>query len=100
MRSLLRKWDFLLFVLIAACFAYAAAQKLRTVPAPQTDESYTLQVPYEMLNRGKLALPMFRYLGGNIENVWHSYTPLYFVALAGFFKVFEWGLREGRAPSI
>jgi 4-amino-4-deoxy-L-arabinose transferase-like glycosyltransferase len=100
MRSLLRKWDFLIFALIAACFAFVAAQKLGSVPAPQTDESYTLQVPYEMLNRGKLALPMFRYLGGNIENVWHSYTPVYFVALAGFLKVFGWGLLEGRAFNL
>jgi 4-amino-4-deoxy-L-arabinose transferase-like glycosyltransferase len=100
MRSLLRKWDFLIFALIAACFAYVAAQKLGNVPAPQTDESYTLQVPYEMLNRGKLALPMFRYLGGNIENVWHSYTPVYFVALAGFFKLYGWGLLEGRAFNL
>ena len=92
--------DFILFALVVAVFIIVAAQRLGAVPVPQTDEAYTLQVPYEMLNRGQLSLPMYRYLGGNIENVWHSYTPLYFVVLSGFFKVFGWGLMQGRAFNI
>lgn len=77
-----------------------AAQRLGAVPLPDTDEAYTLQVPYEMLNRGKLAMPMWRYLGGNIENSWHSYTPVYFLMLAGFHKIFGLGLTEGRAFNL
>jgi 4-amino-4-deoxy-L-arabinose transferase-like glycosyltransferase len=100
MKFLARNWDVLLFGLIAGSFVYVASVRLEEVPVPQTDESYTLQVPYEMLNHGKLALPILRYLGGNIENVWHSYTPVFFVILSGFFKVFGWGLLEGRAFNL
>ena len=85
---------------IVGVFILVAAQGLGDVPVPQTDEAYTLQVPYEMLNRGQLSLPMYRYLGGNIENVWHSYTPVYFVLLSGFLKLFGWGLLQGRAFNL
>lgn len=94
------KSDFIVFALLVGVFVIVAAQRLGDVPVPQTDEAYTLQVPYEMLNRGQLSLPMYRYLGGNIENVWHSYTPLFFVLLSGFFKLFGWGLAQGRAFNL
>lgn len=70
------------------------------MPVYQTDESFTLQVPYEILNRGKLALPMYRYLGGNIENVWHSLTPLFFLILSGFLKLFGFGVLQGRVFNL
>ena len=60
----------------------------------------TLQVPYEILNHGKLAFPMYRFLGGNIENVWHSFTPVFFFALSGFMKIFGWGLLQARAFNL
>ena len=47
-----------------------------------------LQVPYEILNRGLIAWPMYRYLGGNIENTWHSFRPVYYLSMTDFFKVF------------
>src|SRR5262245_27602222 len=87
-------------MVIIASFTYVAAQRLESFPLPRTDESYTLQVPYEMNNRGSLSLPMYRYLGGNIENVWHSYTPLYFVLLGSYLKVFGWGLLQGRSFNL
>lgn len=86
----------LLFILLLSGFVFVAAQRLGDAPLPETDEAFTLQVPYEMLNRGHLALPMFRFLGGNIETVWHSYTPIFFVWLWGFFKIFGYGLLQGR----
>jgi 4-amino-4-deoxy-L-arabinose transferase-like glycosyltransferase len=86
--------------LVIAAFVAVAAQRLGTVPIPEGDEAFTLQVPYEMLNRGKLALPMLRYLGGNIENVWHSYIPVYFLILSGFHELFGFGLVEGRAFNL
>ncbi|MEK6303273.1 MAG: glycosyltransferase family 39 protein [Acidobacteriota bacterium] len=92
--------DFILFAFVVAVFIIVAAQRLGAVPVPDTDEAYTLQVPYEMLNRGQLSLPMYRYLGGNIENVWHSYTPVFFVTLTGFFKLFGWGVLQGRAFNL
>ncbi len=91
-----RYLDFAAFALVLAGFLFVAAQRLGTVPVPEGDEAFTLQVPYEMLYRGKLALPMLRYLGGNIENVWHSFIPLYFVLLTGFHKLFGFGLVQGR----
>ena len=94
------KSDFIVFGIVVGVFILVAAQGLGDVPVPQTDEAYTLQVPYEMLNRGQLSLPMYRYLGGNIENVWHSYTPVYFVLLSGFLKLFGWGLLQGRAFNL
>lgn len=99
-KALPRNWDFALFALIVAAFAFVAAQRLGTVPIPDTDEAMTLQVPYEMLYRGKLAFPMYGYLGGNIENVWHSHTPVFFLALSGFMKIFGWGLAQARAFNL
>jgi 4-amino-4-deoxy-L-arabinose transferase-like glycosyltransferase len=90
----------ILFSLIVGGFVFVAAQRLGTVPVPDTDEAMTLQVPYEMLYRGKLAFPMYRFLGGNIENVWHSFTPVFFLALSGFMKIFGWGLVQGRAFNL
>ena len=93
-------YDFAIFLLVVSGFLFVACQRLGTVPVYETDESFTLQVPYEMLQRGKLALPMYRYLGGNIENAWHSYTPVYFVLLSGFLKVFGFGVLQGRAFNL
>src|SRR5262249_34616941 len=92
--------DFLLFGLLAAGFVYTAAQRLADVPVPDSDEAMTLQVPYEMLTRGRLAFPMYQYLGGNIQNVWHSYTPVFFGALASYLKVFGWGLTQARTFNL
>lgn len=100
MARLRRNYDFAIFALVVSAFVFVACQRLGAVPVYETDESFTLQVPYEMLERGKLALPMYRYLGGNIENVWHSYTPLYFVLLSGFLKLFGIGMLQGRAFNL
>lgn len=59
-----------------------------------------LQVPYEIINRGLFAWPMYRFLGGNIENVWHSFRPVYYFLMTGFFKIFGWGLTQGRAFNL
>ena len=85
-----------LVTLVIGGFVFVALQRIATVPVHEIDEAYTLQVPYEILNREKLALPMYRYLGGNIENVWHSLTPLFFVILSGYLKVFGFGVSQGR----
>ncbi|MFY9555191.1 MAG: glycosyltransferase family 39 protein [Blastocatellia bacterium] len=100
MKGLKFHLDFVILVLVIAAFVSVAAQRLATVPVPEGDEAFTLQVPYEMLYRGKLALPMLRYLGGNIENAWHSFIPVYFVILAEFHKLFGFGLAQGRAFNL
>jgi 4-amino-4-deoxy-L-arabinose transferase-like glycosyltransferase len=92
--------DLAILGLLLLAFVLVISQRLGAVPLPETDEAYTLQVPYEMIFHGKLALPMLRYLGGNIENVWHSYTPVYFVILGGFFKLTGWGLLQGRVFNV
>src|SRR5919205_1324097 len=92
--------DFGLLLLLIGAFVFVAAQRLGAIPVPEGDEAFTLQVPYEMLTRGRLALPMLRYLGGNIENVWHSFTPVCFVLMSGFFKLFGFGLEQGRAFNL
>ena len=92
--------DFLVAALIIAAFLLVASQHLGVAPLPDTDESMMLQMPYEMIYRGKLAFPMNRFLGGNIENAWHSRTPLLWVILSGFLKVFGWGLAQGRAFNL
>src|SRR4029453_14129789 len=94
------KLDLVIVGLVIAAFVFVAAQRLATVPVPEGDEAFTLQVPYEMLTRGTIALPMFRYLGGNIENSWHSYIPGYFVLLGTFQKIFGFGLVQGRAFNL
>src|SRR5262252_8207947 len=95
-----RNLDLTLPVLVGAAFAAAAAVRLGTYPVYETDESYILQVAYEILNRGKLALPMYRFLGGNIEKVWHSFTPLYFFSLSGFLELFGFGVLQGRVFNL
>ena len=99
-QSLRARADFGPLLLLIGGFVYVAAQRLGTVPVPEGDEAFTLQVPYEMLNHGKLALPMLRYLGGNIENVWHSFTPVCFLLMSGFFKLFGIGVLQGRAFNL
>lgn len=91
-----KRFDLILMVVVVAGFVAVAAQGLARVPVPDTDESYMLQVSYEMIYHGKLAQPFSRYLGGNIENSLHSFTPVYFVMLSGFLKVFGWGILQGR----
>ena len=98
--TLRRNLDLALVAAVIGGFVFVAAQRLASVPVYETDESYTLQVPYEVLNRGKLALPMYRYLGGNIENVWHSLTPVFFLILSGFLKLFGFGVLQGRAFNL
>jgi len=100
MTFLKKYFDFAILALVIAGFVYVAADRLATVPLPDTDESMTLQIPYEMLNHGKLGFPMMRFYGGNIENAWHSLTPLAFVTLSGFLKAFGWGLLQGRAYTL
>src|SRR5713226_8537286 len=93
--------DFVLFALVLGGFVFLAAQRLGTVPVPDKgNEAFMLQVPYEILHRGKIAVPLWRYLGGNIENSWHSYRPVYFLLLSGFYKVFGLGLLQGRAFNL
>jgi 4-amino-4-deoxy-L-arabinose transferase-like glycosyltransferase len=99
-QALKSRWDILLLIVIVCGFVFVAAQRLGAVPVPEGDEAFTLQVPYEMLNHGRLALPMLRYLGGNIENVWHSFTPVAFLLMSGFFKLFGFGLEQGRAFNL
>jgi 4-amino-4-deoxy-L-arabinose transferase-like glycosyltransferase len=98
--TLRRNLEFALVAALIGVFVFVAIQRLATVPVYGTDEAYTLQVPYEIINRGKLALPMYRYLGGNIENVWHSLTPLFFLVLSGFLKLFGFGVLQGRVFNL
>jgi 4-amino-4-deoxy-L-arabinose transferase-like glycosyltransferase len=100
MKGLKSNLDFALIAVVISGFVVVAAQRLGVVPVPEGDEAFTLQVPYEMLQRGKLALPMLRYLGGNIENVWHSFTPVYFLLLSGFSNLFGLGIVQGRAFNL
>src|SRR5437660_10545656 len=90
-----------IFALTIGSFLFVGTKRLGAVPLPDSgDESMILQVPYEIINRGLFAWPMYRYLGGNIENVWHSFRPLYYWSMTGFFKLFGWGLLQGRAFNL
>src|SRR5262245_14338553 len=95
-----RYFDYGLLALVVGGFVLLTAQRLGQMPVPDVDESYMLQTSYEMMNHGKLALPFRRFLGGNIENVWHSLTPLHYVLQTGFFYVFGWGVTQGRAFNL
>lgn len=101
MRNLLKRYlDLAALVVIIGGFLYVAGQKLSSVPVPDTDESYMLQTSYEMLYRGKLALPFRQLLGGDIENNWHSFTPLHYLLQSGFLKIFGWGIPQGRVFNL
>jgi 4-amino-4-deoxy-L-arabinose transferase-like glycosyltransferase len=96
-----RNFGLPIFALTAGAFLFVGAQRLGSVPVPDSgDEAMILQVPYEILNRGLFAWPMYRYLGGNIANVWHSFRPVYYLLMTGFFKIFGWGLLQGRAFNL
>jgi 4-amino-4-deoxy-L-arabinose transferase-like glycosyltransferase len=99
-QALRARADFGLLLILIGGFVFVAGERLGAIPVPEGDEAFTLQVPYEMLYRGRLALPMFRYLGGNIENLWHSFTPVCFLLLGGFLKLFGFGLLQGRAFNL
>jgi 4-amino-4-deoxy-L-arabinose transferase-like glycosyltransferase len=101
-RNMLRRnFDWIIFAFVVGTFIFVAAERLGTVPVPDKgNEAFMLQVPYEILHRGKIAVPLWRYLGGNIENSWHSYRPVYFLLLSGFYKVFGLGLLQGRAFNL
>jgi 4-amino-4-deoxy-L-arabinose transferase-like glycosyltransferase len=43
---------------------------------------------------------MYRYQGGGIETNWHSFRPVYYLLMTGFFKMFGWGLLQGRAFTL
>jgi 4-amino-4-deoxy-L-arabinose transferase-like glycosyltransferase len=92
--------DFFLLLLPVGGFVFVAAQRLGTIPVPEGDEAMILQLPYEVLNRGKFAWPMFRLLGGNVENVWHSLRPVYFWTVTGVAKLFGFGLEQQRAFNV
>src|SRR5215813_2611975 len=92
--------DLLLVSVLMCGFLLIAAQRLGTVPVPSVDEAYMSQVAYEMNYHHKIAVPMMRYLGGNIENAWHCRTPVYFLAMAAFHKVFGYDLTKGRAFNL
>ncbi|HXU39995.1 MAG TPA: glycosyltransferase family 39 protein [Blastocatellia bacterium] len=96
MNTLRRYFHWPILALVIGGFVFVAAQRLSTVPVPEGDESYMLQVSYEMLYRNKVAVPMMRYLGGNIENAWHSRTPIYFLIMRAYHKLLGYGLLEGR----
>jgi 4-amino-4-deoxy-L-arabinose transferase-like glycosyltransferase len=100
MKALRFNLDLVIVGLAIAAFVTVAAQRLGTVPVPEGDEAYMSQVTYEMLYRSKVAVPMMRYLGGNIENAWHSRTPVYFLVMRGFHKLFGFGLVQGRAFNL
>jgi len=100
MRFLKKYFDFAILAFVIGGFVSVAAERLATTPLPDTDESMMLQISYEMLNHGKLAFPMKRFYGGNIENAWHSLTPVAFVTLSGFLKLFGWGLTQGRVYNL
>jgi len=100
MRFLKNYFDFAILAFVIGGFVSVAAEGLATTPLPDTDESMMLQISYEMLNHGKLAFPMKRFYGGNIENAWHSLTPVAFVTLTGFMKLFGWGLTQGRVYNL
>jgi 4-amino-4-deoxy-L-arabinose transferase-like glycosyltransferase len=102
MTDRLKKYcEFGMPALVIGGYVFVAAQRIGAAPVPDDgDESMILQVPYEIINRGKFAWPMYRYLGGNIENLWHSFRPVYYLLLTGFFKVFGWGLTQGRVFNL
>jgi len=96
MKALGLNLDFIVIAPVIAAFLFVASQRLATAPVPEGDEAYMMQVTYEMLYRHKVAVPMMRYLGGNIENAWHSRTPIYFLLMIGFHKLVGFGLLQAR----
>jgi len=96
-----RYLDILLLTALVGAFVLIAAQRLGSVPVPDVaDEPFMLQTPYEVLHYGKFGQGMYRFLGGNIENTWRSLEPGCLLLLAGFFKLFGFGLLQARAFNL
>src|SRR5215469_11341011 len=91
MRVSRRYWDFGLLGALVGGFVFIAIQRLGAVPIPdEGDEAMLLQVAYEIIHRGKFGYPIFLHMGGNIDNVWHSFRPALVRMEAAVFKIFGW----------
>ena len=85
---------FVLFFLVLFYFF-----RIDNFPFIRGDESWVTQSSYSLATAGHFGSPMFKGFF-NAENVTHTNPPLYYLCLAGVFKVFGVGVLQGRSLSI
>ncbi|MCS6885667.1 MAG: phospholipid carrier-dependent glycosyltransferase [Acidobacteriota bacterium] len=92
-------YEVLSVVLLIGCFILLEAYGLGFYPLPWKDESWLMQPAYELAEHGRIALPMFRHLGNSVDE--RIYTdPVFTLLLAGWFKLFGFGMTVARAFNL
>ncbi|MFC1478326.1 ArnT family glycosyltransferase [Candidatus Margulisiibacteriota bacterium] len=73
--------------------------KIGTVPYVRADEGWFTEGSYVLAEKGYYGSPMFTgYYGA--ENSFHFHPPLHYVLQAGVFKLFGFGILQGRLLSL
>lgn len=93
-------WMERLFVgMLLGSFLCLALMKIGFHPAPWKDEAWLMQPAFELANNGRMALPMFRHVGGGVGE--RIYTdPVFSAALAFWFKLFGFGMTTARVFNL
>ncbi|MFC1595692.1 glycosyltransferase family 39 protein [Candidatus Margulisiibacteriota bacterium] len=88
----------IIFLLII-CFIAFYFVKLGSVPYVRVDEGWFTEGSYILAEKGYYGSPMFKgYYGA--ERAFHFHPPLHYVLQAGVFKLFGFGILQGRALSL
>jgi 4-amino-4-deoxy-L-arabinose transferase-like glycosyltransferase len=86
---------FLVFALIATTYLY----HFSNIPFFRMDEGWDMQAPLEFLQHGQLGSPMLEN-GGDQTHYFHVHPPLFYLAVAGFYRIFGFGISPARLSSF
>ncbi|MFH1428350.1 MAG: glycosyltransferase family 39 protein, partial [Candidatus Margulisiibacteriota bacterium] len=86
-------------LLLIVLFVFFYFYKIGTVPYVRADEGWFTEGSYVLAEKGHYGSPMFTgYYGA--ENSFHFHPPLHYVLQAGVFKIFGFGILQGRLLSL
>jgi hypothetical protein len=92
--------DLLYLVLVALLCVAACLPLLTKHPAPGGDEAAFVDPAVNLATRGVLGTEIFQGIVPGIEQHIYFHQPFYYVALAGWFRLFGIGLVQARAFSL
>lgn len=87
--------EILLVGLVIGGFFFLASQKISFHPVPWKDEPWLMQPSFEIVETGKMSMPMFRHFGTELgERIFTD--PIFSYLLAIWFKCFGFGMLQAR----
>ena len=92
--------DVLCLALLTILLAFSFGALLLKYPPPGGDEPVIVDPAVNLVRHGYLGTNLYSGLVPGIERHYFLYPPFYFVALAGWFKLFGVGLLQARAFSL